>query len=250
MTRKISSTVVAAGVVLLGVGVAGAQVGGDRGAPARDTGALRVYTGVSNQGDIQEALDDAVARALRALPGADRMVQYRVRDITGEQGGIRGANVLRVTIEVTGDEARPPQRGQDATPGRPAEAPRRGVRAELSFASSRVEQGGTADMELTIRNGSDQPVRIPLATMQKYEFDVFRDGRLVWRWSRKRAFAQAATAVLLPPRGSATYRTAWDLRNNAGTFVPPGQYQVRAYLATRGTEPRIGASATLTIAER
>lgn len=249
MTRLFSSTVVvAAGVVLLSVGVAGAQVG--RETSGRDAGALRVYTGISNQGDIQEALDDAVARALRALPGADRMVQYRVRDITGEQGGIRGANILRVTIEVTGDEVRPPRRGQDGPPERPAEAPRRGVRAELSFGSSRVAQGGTADLELTVRNPSDQPVRIPLATMQKYDFEVFRDGRLVWRWSRNRAFAPAATAVLLPPRGSATYRTAWDLRNTAGVFVPPGQYQVRAYLATRGTQPRIGASATLTITER
>src|SRR5947209_307929 len=96
-------------VVLLALGVSAAKIASaQRVAPTlREPGqAVRVYEGVSNTGEFQQALDRAVAGAMRALPGADRMVRYRVRDITGEQGGIRGVNTLRVTIEVNGDERR------------------------------------------------------------------------------------------------------------------------------------------------
>src|SRR5688572_297177 len=87
--------------------IAGAQAGRE-GRPERDPGrGVRIFEGVSDKGEFQEALDDAVNRALRSLPGADRMVRYRVREITGEHGGIRGANIVRVQIEVPGDEARP-----------------------------------------------------------------------------------------------------------------------------------------------
>jgi hypothetical protein len=55
-------------------------------------------TGTSNKGNLQEALDTAVATALRNAPGADRLVKWKLECVTGEQGGIAGINQLTVEI--------------------------------------------------------------------------------------------------------------------------------------------------------
>ena len=256
MQRRLSLLVVAVMVaVMVGVAVARAQIGRSPLPPGAEAPtALQVYEGVSNQGDIQEALDDAVARALRALPGADRMVRYRVREIAGEQGGIRGATVVRVAIEVTGEAPRLPERGPGTGVERPAEPHaevlRRAVQAELKMSGDAVDRGDSVELELTVKNSSARAVRIPFATQQKYDFEVWRDNRLVWRWSQGKQFAQSITAVVLQPGGTATYRTNWELRNNAGMYVPAGRYQVRAFLRTGVPELRIGASAPLTVTGR
>src|SRR6266508_3624937 len=75
----------------------------------------RVYEGVSQRGQLQEALDDAVRRAARSQPGADRLVRWRLAEITGEAGGIRGLNTVRVRIEMNDEVPRPPS--GPGTPG-------------------------------------------------------------------------------------------------------------------------------------
>ena len=113
MRRAAVSTMLLTGVsaALLSLGMAGAQM-----APPADMPMARpripepmpvvgTYTGVSTSGNFQEAMDDAVTRAMRSSTGQEGAIRYRVTDITGEQTGLQGPGVLRVTIALAMDDA-------------------------------------------------------------------------------------------------------------------------------------------------
>lgn len=213
------------------------------------------FQGVSNRGSFQEALDAAVARASRALPGADRMVRYRVTRISGDSGGIRGIHVLRVDIELLDpiEEAVPiPNEPPPVKRGPIGEAPQTGdfhrrLRAALRVSTAGVARGEPVDFRLSVQNISAENARIPFSSGQKYDFEVWQGARLVWRWSGDRAFTQALTSSTLRPQETVTYQATWKTEGLDGKPVPPGRYEVRGYLTPMGVGPRIGAKATVSV---
>jgi hypothetical protein len=62
----------------------------------------RTYSGTSKK-SYQDALDKAVASALRAAGGADRTISWTLKSVSGKAGGITGAKTTKVTIESTVD---------------------------------------------------------------------------------------------------------------------------------------------------
>jgi hypothetical protein len=58
----------------------------------------RTFTGTAKNGNIQKALEAAIKAAQQAAPGADRLVNWTVKEISGRQGGIAGFNEATVTI--------------------------------------------------------------------------------------------------------------------------------------------------------
>src|SRR5262245_50996022 len=46
------------------------------------------FSGTSNKGLIQEALDAAIEAALKSATGADRQVKWTLKTVSGERGGI------------------------------------------------------------------------------------------------------------------------------------------------------------------
>lgn len=57
------------------------------------------FNGSSKKGDFQEALTNAIDKALNSVPGADILVKWTFLSAKGEKGGITGKNSLTVTIE-------------------------------------------------------------------------------------------------------------------------------------------------------
>lgn len=55
-------------------------------------------TGTSEKGNLQEALDIAVANALGNAQGADMLVGWKLECVIGKQGGFAGVNQLTVEI--------------------------------------------------------------------------------------------------------------------------------------------------------
>lgn len=74
-------------------------IGGMTGAIAQCSDNEVLITGISKKGNLQEALGDAIAKALAQGPQhPDVLVNYEVRSIKGSAGGIAGISDLMVTI--------------------------------------------------------------------------------------------------------------------------------------------------------
>jgi len=60
-----------------------------------------LFEGTSSKGDLEEALKTAIESAMASRKGiADAMVEWKIKEISGAQGGIAGVDRLTVTIEV------------------------------------------------------------------------------------------------------------------------------------------------------
>ena len=62
--------------------------------------ALKTFKGTSKQGNVQKALDAAIQAAQQAAPGADRQVIWKLKSVTGRQGGLVATNEATVAITV------------------------------------------------------------------------------------------------------------------------------------------------------
>jgi hypothetical protein len=221
---------VAAGAAWAGLGRGGEQ--------ARRRG---VFEGTSRRGSIQEALDIAVETALRAQPGADRLVTYRVREITGQRGGFAGQNLVRVSIET--------EREWDGGGNRPPLPEPPALEARMEVLPGPVLRTGRAVLRFTVRNAGPAPVALVFPSGQKYEFEVLRGAQPVWTWSRGRFFTQALVRQEVRPGAVLRYEEVWDLRDAEGRRVPPGRYEIRATLRATNLERPIGAYAAVEVAE-
>jgi len=61
---------------------------------------LASSTGTSST-SYQDALDKAIASALKKAPGADRSITWSVKSASGSAGGIKPGTKYKVTIEST-----------------------------------------------------------------------------------------------------------------------------------------------------
>src|SRR5947208_3193307 len=64
-----------------------------------DTPKKRTFKGTSKKGDIDEALQQAIASAERSVRHPDAMVSWTLKGISGRSGGIAGFREIMVTIE-------------------------------------------------------------------------------------------------------------------------------------------------------
>ena len=62
----------------------------------------RTYAGSSTT-SYQDALDKAIASALRAAGGADRSISWTVKSVSGTAGGIKPGTRYRVSIDSSVD---------------------------------------------------------------------------------------------------------------------------------------------------
>jgi len=60
---------------------------------------LKAYTGISKSGNVQKALELAIQAAQEDAPGADRLIVWTLKEISGRQGGIAGFKEATVVIK-------------------------------------------------------------------------------------------------------------------------------------------------------
>ena len=96
---------------------------------------------------------------------------------------------------------------------------------------SQVAYGETAHMKLTLRNVTDEPLRLVLGDVPAYDFVVTKsDGDGVWHWKCGRITQQALDSRTLGPGEELELIGDWQQVDNRGEPVPPGIYQVRGVL--------------------
>lgn len=102
---KTSRYVLAATLLVLSAAGVLASAQGEKVAPTRgvtQTTKLETYTGKSINGNLQEALNDALTQAHTAVNknGADMQFNWQMGACTGTRGGITGSQLVNVTIQI------------------------------------------------------------------------------------------------------------------------------------------------------
>jgi hypothetical protein len=100
------------------------------------------------------------------------------------------------------------------------------------------EAGASVVLVLTLRNPTDAPQTLALATAQTHDFAIStRTGPEVWRWSAGRRFAQMLTELRLAPGEEKSFRATWS----PGPALAPGRYRAEGWVGPRGKETRAEA---------
>lgn len=203
----------------------------------------RAYTGTSETGDFQAALRNAIANAQRSLPGRDRLIRYRVREITGENGGIQGLNRVQVSIELTDDRG-----PSDPDSREDADLWVRSLEPILRVSRTRLSRRESMDIDFSVRNQATRALTLRFPTAQQYELELLRGDNVVWRWSDEQTFAQRATNERLEPGRLLTFRERWSPSEvRQVSAVVAGQYTLRAYLTLEGAGRRVVDARPITI---
>ena len=62
---------------------------------------MKEAEGTSNKGDFQQALRAAISNAMIATPGADRLVSWKIDEVSGQEGSVAGISTCVVKISYT-----------------------------------------------------------------------------------------------------------------------------------------------------
>jgi hypothetical protein len=60
---------------------------------------VKLFRGTSKTGNVQKALDLAIKAAQQSATGADRLVEWTLKQVSGRQGGIAGFHETTVVIK-------------------------------------------------------------------------------------------------------------------------------------------------------
>ncbi len=138
---------------------------------------------------------------------------------TGAVAGTREETPLEV------DPA--PENDRPARPAATAAQIAQALDVRLVIGEQVFPRGETVPLQLVVTNQSQRPVVVPFGSGQQFDFEVVRNGTVVWNWARDRAFTQVFSTMTLQPGERMVYETSWAQRNNQGNRVRPGLYTVR-----------------------
>jgi hypothetical protein len=104
------------------------------------------------------------------------------------------------------------------------------TRLEVPGERFSVEETTEIPLRFVARNTGTEPITLSLGSGLKADFQVFQEGRMIWNWAHGRAFTLALIFHEIEPGGEMVFTQSWNLRDNEGRQVAPGQYTVRAVL--------------------
>jgi hypothetical protein len=93
------------------------------------------------------------------------------------------------------------------------------VVASLQVQVERAEVG----LVLHLTNLTAGPVVLEFTSGQRYDFEVWQGGRLLWRWSEGQMFTQALGSEQLGPGESRSYGASWRPEGRTGSFEAVGR---------------------------
>jgi hypothetical protein len=90
-----------------------------------------------------------------------------------------------------------------------------------------------ARFTLSACNETDQTIERDFGDAQRYDFEVSRDKKVVWRWSNGKAFAQMFGTERWKPDECKKYSADWNGTDNSGAPAGPGTYQATGILTSQ-----------------
>jgi hypothetical protein len=124
---------------------------------------------------------------------------------------LRGSGVASVALAVL----------WGCTPMPDAEDP---VTTDELVASLQVQvEPGEVGLVLHLTNLTGDRVILEFTSGQRYDFEVWQAGRLLWRWSDGQMFTQALGSEALGPGESRSYEASWRPEGRTGSFEAVGR---------------------------
>lgn len=174
---------------------------------------------LQGQDRVRVSFNHRVSSTRRVDPGGNRVevqspAEYEIWSI--ERIGRGGAVTL------------PPSGGDGSDP--------KALSLEVKAQPARVPRTGKVNFTFTVKNTSDRAVTYQTPSGQRFDFEVLKGKEVVWNWAHGRMFTMAIGSVTLQPGQSRVFQAQWDLKDNRGSTVAPGTYQVQAYLSIMGSQ--------------
>ena len=104
----------------------------------------------------------------------------------------------------------------------------------LSLDAGEVPEGHK--LVLIVKNISDKLLPFVFTSGQSYDFAIIdpATGQEIWRWSQHMFFVtQMRKTEAIPPNGQWKFEAVWNHRDNNLNPVPPGTYQLVAFVTTK-----------------
>ena len=121
-----------------------------------------------------------------------------------------------------------------------ASSAERGLRLAVRVADRTFKTGEAIPLELDVRYVGKDSLPLNFPTSQRYDFQIEKEGEILWRWSDGRTFAQVLGQFPLSPElPHVRYRAVFK------GHLPPGRYTARGILPT--SPRRFSAVAEITI---
>ena len=113
------------------------------------------------------------------------------------------------------------------------------LEATLTVTDQMIGRGKT--FTLKVCNVSSATVTRDFGTSQRYDFEVSRRGKLVWRWSDGQMFSQVIGSESWKPKGCKSWSESWDASTADGGRAPAGDYEAVGILKA---QPELRTSPT------
>jgi hypothetical protein len=95
--------------------------------------------------------------------------------------------------------------------------------------------GEPISMALTVLNKNKTLCKVTFTSSQKFDFYLYKDDRLTWKWSTDKMFSMAISALKLEPEKPLTFLVTSN-HFAPGKGLDPGIYQIKASFCTKDQE--------------
>jgi uncharacterized protein YxeA len=96
--------------------------------------------------------------------------------------------------------------------------------------------GEPVKITFVVKNNGNAPVKLKFNNAQMYDFSIvnYGGGKLVYKWSKGKMFAQVITYLEIPANGQKEFNFTWNQKSNTGVSVTVGGYMVNFWLTMPG----------------
>ncbi len=93
--------------------------------------------------------------------------------------------------------------------------------------------GDPVHITCTVKNNGNSPVKLTFRNTQMYDLSIVSLGlgKLIYKWSKGKMFAQVITYLTIPANGEKIFDFTWNQKSNTGASVTIGDYRVNFWLA-------------------
>src|SRR5690348_11462643 len=94
-----------------------------------------------------------------------------------------------------------------------------GLSLTLDTSADRFRRGEAVPLRLIASDLQEHAITLPFRTTQRFDFQVLRNGHLVWNWAYHKRFTRSIEPLIVGPGEKVTFTGPWDQLGNDGKPV-------------------------------